>query len=657
MNDVIALLGNPNCGKTTLFNRLTGTYQKVGNWSGVTTEKKLGFYKKDKRITIVDLPGVYSLSATTDDERAVTDYLKSTPPKAVINIVDGTNLERNLYLTTLLGMLKIPTVIAVNMADDLEKNGLKLDVALLSKTFGVPVIPVSALKNINIDRLMSEAMSCAAIPILPDLSSETGNDKTSKAYSFIERLVSSALTRRKTRGERWTERADKIFTHKIWGIPLFFAVITLVYYLSTRIGGWLGNALQSPLFALEKAVTARLVALSAREWAISLVSTLISGVGTVLTFLPQILVLFALLTFLEESGYSARVAFILDRTFRTVGLSGKSVIPLTVSCGCTVTGLMSTRTIESIKEKRITIFLSPFMPCSAKMAVFAWFSSYIFNGNPLVASSMYLLSIFSVILFGRILSRIKAFGNGDDGTFLLEIPTLRLPSAKDVLLALWEKVKDFILKAGTIILAVGVLLWFLQSFGFRGYIGAENGGEGSFLYYIGEGLKYLFYPLGFGNWQSAVAVLSSILAKEAVIETLTLVTASPSTLFSNGYSAYAFMAFILLSPPCIASIAQGKRELKSGKWLALMLFFQTVAAYLVALSINLVGVIITYCDGLIFSIIIVIISLLSSSVAVRLTRRARCHACQGGGKGLYNVKTCKGGTQACRTKTKRYTTI
>ena len=645
MNDVIALLGNPNCGKTTLFNRLTGTYQKVGNWSGVTTEKKLGVYKKNKKITIVDLPGVYSLLATTDDERAVTEYLRTTPPKAIINIVDGTNLERNLYLTTLLSKLKIPTVIAVNMADDLQKNGLKLDVELLSKTFGVPVIPISALKNINVDKLMSAATTCLATPKEIDLSQEKGKDTTSKTYSYIERLVKMVLKRHVTRGEKWTERADNLFTHKIWGIPLFFAIITLIYYLSTSVGGWIGKGLENPLFALENAVKAKLISLSAREWAISLVLAIISGVGTVLTFLPQILILFAFLTFLEESGYSARVAFILDRLFRTVGLSGKSVIPLTVSCGCTVTGLMSTRTIESVKEKRITIFLSPFMPCSAKMAVFAWFSSYIFNGNPLIASSMYILSIFSVIIFGKILSRIKAFGKGDNGTFLLEIPTLRLPSVKDICLSLWEKVKEFIVKAGSIILLVSVLLWFLQSFGVKGYVVQQNGGEGSFLYYIGEGLKYLFYPLGFGNWQSAVAVLSSILAKEAVIETLTLVSTAPQTLFSSGYSAYAFMAFILLSPPCIASITQAKKELKSGKWLTYMLLFQTAAAYFIAFLINLVGFIIMFCDGLIFSIIIVIISLIGSAIVVKLSKRSQCQSCLGGCKDQYKGQ-CKGKT--CR---------
>ncbi|MBQ8197286.1 MAG: ferrous iron transporter B [Clostridia bacterium] len=624
MNDTICLLGNTNCGKTTLFNHLTGTYQKTGNWSGVTTEKKIGRYRKNKKITIVDLPGVYSLSAISDDERAVVNYLKNTPPKAIINVIDGTNLERSLYLTVMLSTLNIPTVIAVNMADQLEKNGIKLNAEKLSTLFNVPVIMISAKTGKNVEKLIKIATTNTEKlkrPTAINFITAKGQTDAEKIYSFIGEKIKELIIKKPTKAEIFTLKADKVLMHKVWGMPIFFAIISIVYLLSIKLGGILGEFINLPIISLENATCSVLTSLNAKEWAISLISAIMGSLGEIFAFLPQILILFTLLTLLEQSGYTARSVFVTDRFFSAFGLSGRSVIPLTLCAGCTVSGIMATRTIDSEREKRITLFLAPFMPCSAKMAVFGWFSQKLFNGNPLVATSLYFLSIFCVAFFGKILNKIKALGSNNGG-FLLEIPLLRVPSIKDVLYTIIQKTKDFIAKAGSVILAVAVILWALKSFGFHGYIPPEYNGEGSFLYTIGNIIKYIFYPLGFGNWQASVAVLSGIMAKEGVIETLTLVSNYPETLFNNGYSAYAFMTFILLSPPCIAAISTLKKELKSVKWLVICLTFQTVCAYLIALLINLTGLILTGRNGLHYCLIFVIIMLIIA-IALVLTLKRR----------------------------------
>lgn len=634
MNDTVALIGNPNCGKTTLFNALTGTYQKTGNWTGVTTEKKEGVYRKNKVVKLIDLPGLYALNKGSQDENAVLEYLRKTPPKVIINVLDGTNLERNLYLTLELVELGIPIVLAVNMFDDLEKNGIKLNANRLSSLFGVPVVPVSALKNINTDKLMAEAINVGNKPIQPDFASYKGNGYKEKRYAFIERHVSAILLKKTTVAERFTQRADDVLTHKIWGIPIFIAIITTVYFLSSKLGGLLGGYVSVFFLDFASNTSQSMAVIGIQEWAIDLVcNAVFKGLGGVLFFLPQILILFTLLTVLEESGYASRVAFIFDRLFRSFGLGGKSLIPLMVSCGCTVTGVMATRTIESEGEKRMTLFLAPFMPCGAKMAVFAWFSELFFCGNALISTSLYFVGIIVAAICGAILKRFKAFGG--NGTFILEIPTLRLPSIKDILCVLWEKVKDFTAKAGTVILAVSVVLWALQNVGIYGYTNGEV--ERSFLYVIGNSLKYVFYPLGFGNWQATVAVFSGVLAKEAVIETLEITCVDVSTLFYNSWSAYGFMAFVLLSPPCIASIAAAKRELKSFKWLALMLLFHTLVAYLVTFLINLIGFLIECVGGLLLSIIIVIMIIVLSFTAIKTLLTMRCKNCV----------VCKKGDKKC----------
>ena len=623
MNDIIALIGNPNSGKTTLFNMLTGTYQKTGNWTGVTTEKKIGKLKKDKSIKIVDLPGLYSLSTYGEDEKAVIDYLKSTPPKAIINIIDGTNLERNLYLTTELIQLNIPLVIAVNMADELNKNGIKLDENKLSNMFDAPVVPISALKNINIDKLVQVAKTIKK----RDFNQKYNFKNAQARYKFIEDNLKTVIVKKQTKAEKFTLKADGVLTNKFLGFPIFFAVITAVYFLSMKIGGAFGGKISLAFDNCSNSLSMYMRAQGVGEWLVSLVcGAILKGMGAVCAFLPQILILFALLTLIEQSGYASRIAFILDRFFRAFGLSGKSLIPITVACGCTVSGLMATKTIENKSEKRMTIFLAPFMPCGAKTAVYGWMAYEFFNGSALVASSMYFLGIICVAVFGSILKRVKPFKD-DGGEFILEMPTLRYPSLKDLLLTLWEKTKDFLVKAGSIIFLVTVCLWILNNFGFYGYTAGNV--ENSFLYMIGNWFKFLFYPLGFGNWQATVAMLTSILAKEAVVESLTMIAISPQTLFLNQYSVYAFMAFLLLSPPCVASLATAKRELKSTKWLAYMIAFQFVSAYMVALIINGIGILISYSSGLILSVIFVIIILIAMIVVIRLLfKKGKCFGCR-----------------------------
>ncbi len=643
MNKNICLIGNPNCGKTTLFNAVTGTYQRVGNFSGVTVDRKDGEYRKNRRIMITDLPGLYSLTPTSPDERAVTNYLKENTPDVIINVVDGTNLERSLFLTTLLLTLKIPMVIAVNMCDDLRKNHITLQDAYLSNLYDVPVVKISAIKNQNIDLLMNTAIELKKVAEIKDnLTTQT------EIYDFISRHIDKIITKKQTRAQKFTLKADGVLTHKVWGIPIFMAVIILVYFLSSKIGGALGALINGGFNVLSKNVEYSLYLSGIPEWLISLVCTaILGGVGAVLSFLPQILVLFALLTVIEESGYASRIAFILDRIFRYFGLGGKCVLPLIVSCGCTVTGLMTARNIENANERKLTVFLSPFMPCGAKTAVFGWFSGAMFGGNPLISASAYFLSIFCVCVYGKILTKFKAFKN-DGGGFLIEIPTLRLPSVKDVFFVLFEKVKDFTFKAGTVIFTISVILWFLQNVGIKGY--TDGVVQDSFLFLIGNSIKYIFYPLGFGNWQSAVSVLTGLLAKEAVIQTLVVVSGEPATLFVNPFSAYAFMAFILLSPPCISALVTAKQELKSGKWFCYMLIFQTFSAYLTAFTINLIGKI--YYGGrclLLSAIVVIIISV----IFIKCLRKVFGSPCGG-------CKKCgakRRSSERCQANIKRNTTI
>ncbi len=634
MNDYIALLGNPNSGKTTLFNALTGTYQKTGNWTGVTTEKKEGEYRKNRKIKIVDLPGVYALTIGSADENAVLEYLKNSPPKAIINIVDGTNLERNLFLTFELLKLNIPLIVAVNMCDELEKNNIELSVLELEKFLGVSVKPISALKGKNIDELMNEAINLSS-PAKSLIIEEN------HIYKYIESNIDKIIKKKQTKAQRFTLKADDILTHKLFGIPIFLSLITVVYFLSINVGGFLGGYIGAFFEQITEQTSYSLLLINTPEWVRSLLCDgVFKGVGSVLSFLPQVVVLFALMSVIEQSGYASRIAFNLDRVFRAFGLGGKSLIPIILSCGCTVTGLTATRTIESQSEKQMAVFLSPFMPCSAKMAVFSWFSTVFFGGMAIVATAMYFLSIVAVIVFGAILKRLKPFRQ-ESGEFILEMPTLRIPSLKDVLMVMWEKTKDFTAKAGSVIFIVSVIIWALMNIGTSGYTFGVI--EDSFLYHIGNFIKYIFYPLGFGNYQTSIAVITGALAKEAVIETLQIMGCNSNELFDNVYSVLAFMSFILLSPPCIASIATAKRELKSAKLLTFMLTFQFIAGYLVAFIINGIGILLT--NGLLLTLIIVIIIIALFAFSMVIFNKGKCRNC-----GL-----CQRGANKCQKSTKRNT--
>ncbi|MBR2499053.1 MAG: ferrous iron transporter B [Clostridia bacterium] len=643
MNDTIALVGNPNCGKTSLFNTLTGTYQKVGNWTGVTTEQKIGKYKKDKQIKIIDLPGLYSLGSGAIDETTAYKYLKNTPPKVIINVVDGTNLERNLSLTVELAYLKIPTVIAINMCDELEKNHIKLNSEYLSKIFGVPVINVSALKGTNIDKLIDVARKTSQKPQILGYNANLLISNKLKRFDFIESIIDKVIQKKTTKTEKRTQRIDKILLNKYLSIPIFFMVMTAVYFLSMKVGGFFGGYIEQLFEWLSKRADLLLNGMGASEWITSLIcDAIIKTLGGVCSFLPQILILFMLMALIEESGYASRVAFIFDRIFRTFGLSGKSLLPLIVSCGCTVTGLMATRTIENTNERRMTVFLAPFMPCGAKTAVFAWFSSTFFGGNALVATSMYFLGIICACVFGLILKGFKIFRSDASG-FLLEIPLLRVPPIKNVVAVMWEKVKEFTTKAALIVFSVTVFLWLLKSVGPSGYVGEKV--EKSFLFILGNILKYAFYPLGCSSWQTSVALISGTFAKEAVVESLNLLSTDVHALFNSTYSAYAFMAFILLSPPCVASLATAKRELGNLKIFAFMLIFQTLSAYIVAIIINTVGTLIYGGFGLILSVIIAIIIVLAVIKSIKRLNKNGCKLCG----------YCKKG-EKCNKKVKRFTT-
>lgn len=642
MKREIALIGNPNCGKTTLFNSLTGTYQKTGNWTGVTVDKKHGEYKKDSDIKIVDLPGLYSLTAKSNDERIVIDYVKNSKPTAIINVVDGTNLERNLFLSLELSSLNIPTVIAVNMIDRLDKNKIKFNIDALKHFLGVPVVAISALKGDNLGDLIKIALENKKTVKRHDLSLYKGESDTERRYKLIESQINGIIERKITREQKFTEKIDNVLMNGVWGFIVFFCVLTLIYLISIKLGGLLGGVVGGLFESAENHVKVYLNFYGVPELLISMLcDAVISGIGAVLSLLPQILILFFLLSLLDESGYSSRIAFLLDRIFSVFGLSGKSLVPMIVSCGCTVAGLSATRSIEDDGQRRLSVFLTPFMPCGAKMAVFGFLSFALFGGSAIVATSMYFLSILCVCIFGFLLKRFKVFSSSEGG-FILEIPTLKIPSAKNVLSVLIEKLKEFIFKVGTTIFLLSVSLWALKSFGFSGFVG--NNADQSFLFDIGNLVKYIFYPLGFGNWQASVSIVSGIFAKEGIVETLNIVCTDTASLFYNGFSAYAFMCFILLSPPCIASIATAKRELASKKLLTIMLIFQFLSAYALSFIINLTGFLIESATGLILSLIIVIISIVIIAVIIK-TRKSACANC------AYCIK----GENKCQ-KAKRYTT-
>lgn len=667
----IALAGNPNSGKTTLFNALTGANQYVGNWPGVTVEKKEGRLKSDKSVTLTDLPGIYSLSPYTLEEVVARNYILDEKPDAILNIVDGTNLERNLYLTTQLLELGVPVVVAINMMDLVRKSENEIKLDKLSRALGCKVVEISALKGEGIEaasRAVCEQaqsgeyqrahrFSAEAEKYLEEIEEKLKDipenqkrfyaiklferdDKiqvngfsaqqaediikraekyfdddsesiiTNERYSYIASIIDLCYIN-KTKGKLSTsDKIDKIVTNRFLALPIFAVVMFLVYYISINtIGGWATDWVNDVLFGelIPPAVTGGLEAINCAPWLISLVvDGIIGGVGAVLGFVPQMLVLFILLALLEGCGYMARIAFIMDRIFRRFGLSGKSFIPMLIGTGCGVPGIMASRTIENERDRRMTVITTTFIPCSAKLPIIALIAGALFGGAWWVAPSAYFLGIGAIIVSGIILKKTKRFA-GDPAPFVMELPAYHLPTAGYVFRSMWERASSFIKKAGTVILLSTIVLWFLQGFGI------ENGAfcmvedlDNSVLAFLGKCISWIFIPLGWGNWKAAVAAVTGLIAKENVVATYGVLYHFAGEVSENGteiwgsfasdftmLSAYSFLAFNLLCAPCFAAIGAIKREMNNAKWTAFAIGYQTVFAYLVSFMIYNIGTIFT----------------------------------------------------------------
>lgn len=674
----IALAGNPNCGKTTLFNELTGSKQHVGNWPGVTVDRKDGVYKKNKEVVILDLPGTYSLSPYSAEEIVARDYIVKEKPDAVIDIVDGTSIERNLYLSLQILETRIPMVIAVNMMDEVEARGDKIDCEKLSKALGVPVIPVVARSGKGLKELMDTAIQVAqkhqkterirvfdedlesAIAGIADLlggsdpdeswwkaiklvendevvektveeaklssvkslaeaaAKNAGGDAEAKIadyrYQYISRIVKDCV-KKAHRGhvETKSDKLDKILTNRILALPIF-AVVMYIMFACTfsenflfieglpSPGVWLAGIVETLWGMITDGVVGAVEGLGASEWAVGLVSSCLDGIGAVAGFLPLVLVLFLLLSFLEDSGYMARVAFVMDRIFRHFGLSGRSFIPMLMGFGCSVPALMASRTLESDKDRKITMMITPFMSCGAKLPIYAMFAATLFAGGnqTMIVFSVYMLGIVVAIIGALILNKF-AF-KSDTSNFIMELPQYRVPTLKSVGIHAWEKVKGFAVKAGTVIFASTVLIWFLSSFNFSGMCDMED----SLLATIGNAIKWIFVPLGWADWRASVGVVTGWIAKENIVatfgqlfggvsdEAVEAIMAGEEALPAigevfNKVSAYSYMAFNLLCMPCFAAVGAIRREMGSWKWTLRAIGFQMLTAYIVALLINVAG--------------------------------------------------------------------
>ena len=671
----IALAGNPNCGKTTLFNALTGSNQFVGNWPGVTVEKKEGKLKKHEGITIVDLPGIYSLSPYTLEEVVARNYLVGERPDAILNMVDGTNLERNLYLTTQLTELGIPVVVAINMIDVVRKRGDTISLDAISKKLGCPVVEISALKEIGIMEAAEAAIEAAkhgntqpkhifsgevehaiahieeatihgmpeeqqrwyAIKIferdekvleqlqIPEdvmahierdivaaeqaLDDDAESIITNERYLYIAKILDGTY-KRKHVGLTTSDKIDRVVTNRWAALPIFALMMFLVYYISvSTIGTWTTDWMNDKLFGdgfhlfgawvpgIPVLIGNGLAKINCAEWLSRLIlDGIVAGVGGVLGFVPQMLVLFLFLGFLEACGYMSRIAFVLDRIFRKFGLSGKSFIPMLVGTGCTVPGIMASRTIENQRDRRMTIITTPFIPCGAKLPFIAMIAGAIFGGAWWVAPSAYFCGIVAVVISGLILKKTKIF-TGDPSPFVMELPAYHMPTFPNLLCSTWERGWSFIKKAGTVILLSTVVIWFLTYFGtvdgtFR--LLAEEEVEYSILAKIGGVVAWIFKPLGFGTWQATVASLTGLVAKENIVSTLGVLYggeglyATLATVFTS-VSGYAFLVFNLLCAPCFAAIGAIRREMNSAKWTWFALGYQCAFAYVCALVVNHIG--------------------------------------------------------------------
>ncbi|MDC7242473.1 MAG: ferrous iron transport protein B [Sphaerochaetaceae bacterium] len=683
----IVLAGNPNSGKTTLFNILTGTNQHVGNWPGVTVEKKEGKLKGHKDVTVIDLPGIYSLSPYSLEEVISRNYLLEEKPDVIINIIDGTNLERNLYLTTQLSETGVPMILAINMMDQVEKNEDKIKTEALGKYFNSEVVEIVALKNKGIDNLVSKALEVSKRDftykptewfsqdieeVLSNISSlikghvdenllrwysiklfendeetvkqiilplgvnekvrkvvnqfidNNGDDDnesliTKKRYEHINRICNKTYLRNKIRKEKMSNKIDRIITNKWLALPIFAVIIFLVYYISiTTVGGLLTDLVNDGLFGeggIPDIVGGWLS--FAPDWLSGIiVDGIIGGVGAVLGFLPQMFVLFILLGILEESGYMARIAFILDRIFRKFGLSGKSFIPMLISTGCAIPGVMASRTIEDERDRKMTIMTTTFMPCGAKLPIIALIAGALFNNSGIIATSAYFIAIAVVIISGIILKKFKAFA-GEPAPFIMELPDYHLPRVKSLGFHVWNKLKSFIVKAGTIILISSIVIWFFSSFSWSFQM--VDNVEESILSSIGRGISWIFTPLGWADWKATVATITGLVAKENVVGTFGVLYGFAEVAEDGGeiwsvlandftaLTAYSFLVFNLICAPCFAAIGAIRREMGSAKWTWIAIGFQTAMAYVLALIIYQIGRI--FIDGFAFGSIIGLLAL------------------------------------------------
>ena len=711
MSIKIALAGNPNCGKTTLFNDLTGSNQYVGNWPGVTVEKKEGRLKGQKDVVIQDLPGIYSLSPYTLEEVVARGYLVNEKPDAILNIIDGTNIERNLYLTTQLIELGIPVVMAVNMIDLVRKNGDKIDLKKLSAELGCQAVEISALKGEGSMKAAEMAVAAAksgkagelphvftgsvehaiahieesiqgkvddrflrwyAVKLferddkvqqelkldkalvdhidqhIADCEKEMDDDAesiiTNQRYAYINTVVEKAV-RKKARVEHLTvsDKIDQVVTNRIFALPIFALIMFLMYALSMgtsiadggiSIGSFATDWTNDVLFGeiVPNALGGFLESVGVAGWLYGLIMDgIVAGVGAVLGFVPQMLVLFFLLSILEDIGYMARVAFIMDRIFRKFGLSGKSFIPMLVGTGCGVPGVMASRTIENERDRRMTIMTTCFIPCGAKMPIIGLFAGALFGGSSLVAVSAYFIGFAAIIISGIILKKTKLFA-GDPAPFVMELPAYHVPAWGNVLRATWERGWSFIKRAGTVILASTIVLWFLQGFGFEdGVFGMVEDQDNSILAAVASAIAWIFAPQGFGNWRATVASISGLIAKENVVGTLGVLYHFGGELSENGdeiwgevandytaISAYSFMIFNLLCAPCFAAMGAIKREMNNGKWTAIAIGYMCLVAYCASLVVYQIGGLITGEVGFnIFTIVAVAIIVFTIYMLVR----------------------------------------
>jgi len=671
----IALAGNPNCGKTTLFNNLTGSTQYVGNWPGVTVEKKEGRLKGEKDVIIQDLPGIYSLSPYTLEEVVSRNYLVNDKPDAILNIIDGTNIERNLYLTTQLLEIGLPTVLAVNMMDLVRKNGDKIDIQKLGEELGCKIVEISALKGEGTTEAAKLALEAAkkgkdtelphvftgsvehaiahieesiqdkvdpvnlrwyAIKIferdekalegldldadlkqhleehIADCEKEMDDDAesiiTNQRYNYIKTLIDNAVVKKTTKGNMTTsDKIDQVVTNRILALPIFAAIMWLVYYISvTTLGGILTDWTNDVFIGewIQGGVATFLENINAAPWLESLiVDGIIGGVGTVIGFVPQMILLFLCLSILEDSGYMARVAFIMDRIFRRFGLSGKSFIPMLVGTGCGVPAIMAARTIENEKDRRMTIILSTFLPCGAKTEIIAMMALAFFPDSAIIAPAMYFIGIAIVIIGGIALKKTKWFA-GEPAPFVMELPAYHIPSVKGVLIHVWERAKAFIIKAGTIIFAMCIVLWLLMNFDFKlNFLDGDI--ENSMLRYIGEVIAWLFIPIGLGNWKAAVASVSAEIAKEQATATLGMLAHAASEeevdvaksiveMFNgNSMAGLSFLLFNIFDAPCLVAIATAFREQGTKKWGWFTFIFQMAVGYGLALIAYRLGMLFT----------------------------------------------------------------